>query len=98
SCHGAHQVLPKENPLSRVSDQNRLATCQACHPKANANFVSYDPHANRHVREQGQLLFFTGKFMDFLLLGVFSVFGLHTVLWFVRSLRAMRERRGTPRH
>ncbi|HEX4884825.1 MAG TPA: cytochrome c3 family protein [Casimicrobiaceae bacterium] len=96
SCHGAHQVLPKDNPLSKVSDRNRVATCQGCHPKANVNFASYDPHANRHVRERGQLLFFTGKFMDLLLLGVFSVFGVHTVLWFVRSLKAVRERRNQP--
>ena len=96
SCHGAHQVLPADNPLSKVSAQNRLATCQECHPKANANFVSYDPHANRHVREKGQLLFFTGKFMDLLLLGVFSVFGVHTILWFVRSMKAVRERRNAP--
>lgn len=96
SCHGAHQVLPKDNPLSKVSDKNRVATCQSCHPKANANFASYDPHANRHVRKSGQLLYFTGKFMDFLLLGVFAVFGAHTILWFVRSLRAMRERRAPP--
>jgi len=95
SCHGAHSVLPKDNPLSKVSAQNRVATCQQCHPKANANFASYDPHANRHSRASGQLLFFTGKFMDILLLGVFSVFGVHTLLWFVRSLKAMRER-GTP--
>jgi hypothetical protein len=56
----------------------------------------YEPHANRHRREDGELLFFTGKFMDFLLLGVFSVFGLHTLLWFPRSLKALRERRGQP--
>lgn len=96
SCHGGHTVLPKDNPASKVSVQNRLATCQQCHPKANANFVSFDPHANKHSPERGQVLFFAGKFMDFLLLGVFSVFGLHTLLWFVRSLKAMRERRGTP--
>ena len=93
SCHGAHQVLPKDNPLSKVSAQNRLATCQACHPKANANFVSFDPHANKHSRERGQLLFFTNKFMEILLLGVFAFFGLHTALWFFRSLKAVRERR-----
>jgi hypothetical protein len=92
SCHGAHAVLPADNPLSKVSAQNRVATCQQCHPKANVNFASYDPHANRHSRERGQLLFFTGKFMDLLLLGVFSVFGIHTVLWFIRSLKALRER------
>jgi cytochrome c553 len=93
SCHGAHQVLPKDNPLSKVSAQNRLATCQGCHPKANASFVSFDPHANKHSRERGQLLFFTNKFMGLLLLAVFAFFGLHTLLWFFRSLRAVRERR-----
>jgi cytochrome c553 len=93
SCHGAHQVLPKDNPLSKISAQNRLATCQECHPKANANFVSFDPHANKHRRAGGQLLFFTNKFMELLLLGVFSFFGLHTLLWFFRSLKAVRERR-----
>lgn len=93
SCHGAHTVLPKDNPLSKVSAQNRVATCQTCHPKANANFAMYDPHPNRHKRAAGQLLFFTGKFMDYLLLGVFTFFGAHTLLWFLRSLKAVRERR-----
>ncbi len=97
SCHGAHEVLPKDNPLSKVSAQNRLATCQQCHPKANANFVSFDPHANKHSRERGQLLFFTGKFMDLLLLGVFVFFGAHTLLWFFRSLKAVKERRAQGR-
>lgn len=96
SCHGAHQVLPADNPLSKVSAQNRVATCQACHPKANVNFASYDPHANRHSRASGELLFFTGKFMDLLLLGVFVVFGVHTLLWLYRSLKVMRQRRGPP--
>jgi hypothetical protein len=31
--------------------------------------------------------------MEILLLGVFAFFGLHTLLWFVRSLKAVRERR-----
>lgn len=95
SCHGAHSVLPKDDPLSKVSAANRVATCQQCHPKANVNFASYDPHANRHSPERGQLLYYIGRFMDLLLLGVFSVFGVHTLLWFFRSLKAMRER-GTP--
>lgn len=96
SCHGAHAVLPKDNPLSKVSASNRVATCQACHPKANANFASYDPHADRHSYKDGPLLYVTGKFMDLLLLGVFSVFGVHTGLWLYRSLKTMRERSRTP--
>ena len=93
SCHGAHSVLPASDPLSKVSAQNRLATCQTCHAKANANFAQYDPHPNRHKREAGQLLYFTGLFMDVLLAGVFAFFGAHTLLWFLRSLRVVRERR-----
>jgi len=99
SCHGAHDVLPASNPASKVSPQNRLATCQQCHPKANANFVSYDPHANKHSAERGVTLFVASKFMDLLLLGVFAFFGAHTLLWFFRSLKAVRERRGrTEKH
>jgi hypothetical protein len=96
SCHGAHEVLPASNPASKVSAQNRLATCRTCHAQANENFVQYDPHANRRVRE-AWLLFYTGKFMDFLLLGVFAFFGLHTLLWFYRSLKVVRERRARER-
>jgi hypothetical protein len=97
SCHGAHEVLPASDPLSKVSAQNRLATCQQCHAAANANFVQYDPHPNRHKRESGQLLFYTGRFMDLLLIGVFAFFGVHTALWFFRSLAAVRERRAKAR-
>jgi hypothetical protein len=31
--------------------------------------------------------------MDWLLIGVFGFFGLHTLLWFVRSLRVWLARR-----
>ncbi len=34
SCHGAHDILPASNPASKVSAQNRLQTCQECHPGA----------------------------------------------------------------
>ncbi len=97
SCHGAHEVLPASNPKSKVSPQNRLATCQQCHPKATANFVSFDPHANKHSSERGITLFVASKFMELLLLGVFAFFGAHTLLWFFRSLKAVKERKAQER-
>ena len=45
-CHGHHDVLPPSNPASRLSKTNILATCQQCHPDANAGFTEYKPHAN----------------------------------------------------
>ncbi len=93
ACHGAHDVLPATDPASRVSAANRVDTCRACHPKANVNFVQFDPHANRHDKERSPLFYYMGLFMDVLLAGVFVFFGVHTVLWFVRSRRAVREKR-----
>ncbi len=87
SCHGAHEVLPASNPASTVSAQNRLATCQKCHAGASANFASFDPHANRHDKARNPLYYYAALFMEFLLYGVFSFFGIHTVFWLYRELR-----------
>jgi hypothetical protein len=87
SCHGAHDVLPASNPASKVSAQNRVATCAACHPGATANFASFDPHANRHDKARSPLYYYSAKFMEVLLIGVFAFFGVHTVLWLGRELR-----------
>jgi nitrate/TMAO reductase-like tetraheme cytochrome c subunit len=87
SCHGAHEVLPASNPASMVSPQNRLATCQKCHAGAGANFASFDPHANRHDKTRNPLYYYAALFMELLLFGVFSFFGIHTVFWLYRELR-----------
>jgi Cytochrome c3 len=91
-CHGPHDILPASNPKSMVSPERRLATCQQCHPTANANFARYDPHADPHDRERNPGLYGATLFMKALLGGVFAFFGIHTLLWFPRSLQARRER------
>jgi len=93
SCHGSHEILPASESASMVSPENRVATCRQCHRAANANFALYTPHGNAHDRDKFPLLFYTKKSMDWLLIGVFAFFGIHTTFWFVRSLRAVRERR-----
>lgn len=94
SCHGAHEVLPASNPRSMISKENRVSTCRACHAGANANFAAYKPHGNAHDREGEPLLFWTRQLMVWLLFGVFSFFGLHTLLWLLRSLKEVRSRGG----
>jgi hypothetical protein len=99
SCHGAHEVLPASNPASKVSKQNRLATCQQCHAGASANFASFDPHANRHDRERDPIYYYAAKFMEILLFGVFAFFGIHTAFWFYREAREKFSRgNGNERH
>ncbi len=87
SCHGAHDVRPASDPLSKVSAQNRLTTCQQCHAGASAGFASFDPHANRHDKARNPLYYYAAMFMELLLFGVFSFFGIHTMFWFYRELR-----------
>jgi hypothetical protein len=91
-CHGAHDILPASNPASTISPQRRLSTCQQCHPAANANFALYDPHADPHDRGRNPMLYYTSLFMKVLLGSVFLFFGIHTLLWFPRSLQVRRER------
>jgi hypothetical protein len=63
-----------------------VSTCQKCHAGATASFAKYDPHADREDRARNPLLFYAAMFMEALLAGVFLFFGLHTALWFSRSV------------
>lgn len=93
ACHGAHDVRPASDPLSKVSAENRLATCRNCHANAGPKFASWDPHPQPANKERSAILYYTSIFMQVLLAGVFIFFGLHTVLWAYRSLRAALARR-----
>lgn len=99
-CHGAHDILPAGDPRSRVNAANLVATCRACHPEANANFVKYAPHVDPGNRARNPAYYYAARFMTALLVGVFGFFGLHTTLWGIRSLVAKargRRRRPGPR-
>jgi len=85
-CHGHHDVLPPSNPASRLSADNVVTTCQQCHANATASFARYIPHANPLDRENYPSLYWTFVFMTTLLIGVFAFFGLHTLLWLLRSV------------
>jgi hypothetical protein len=86
-CHGAHDIYAKRDARSTVSSARLVATCGKCHPGSNASFTRYDPHADRHNRARNPLLFYTSTFMQALLIGVFSFFGIHTTLWASRYVK-----------
>jgi len=90
-CHGAHDIVPQSDARSTVSPARLVQTCGRCHSGATASFVRYDPHADRHDKARNSSLYFAAQFMNWLLLGVFAFFGLHTVLWLQRAIRAQRE-------
>jgi nitrate/TMAO reductase-like tetraheme cytochrome c subunit len=92
-CHGPHEILAANDPRSPVAPQNRARTCGKCHTGASASFALYDPHADPEKKARGAILYYTSMFMKLLLAGVFAFFGLHTALWFPRSLRARQKLR-----
>jgi nitrate/TMAO reductase-like tetraheme cytochrome c subunit len=96
SCHGSHEILPASNPASTISAKNRVKICQKCHAGASENFALWDPHANRHDAKRSFLYYWAAFFMEWLLIGVFSFFGVHTLLWFTRELLAKLARKAPP--
>jgi cytochrome b subunit of formate dehydrogenase len=85
-CHGYHDVLPAANPASHLSTNNIVATCAKCHPGATASFAKYVPHANQMDKANYPEFYYVFLFMTTLLASVFVFFGLHTLLWIVRSV------------
>ncbi len=92
-CHGAHEILAVTDPASSVAARHIVGTCQKCHTDANARFTGYLTHATHHDPKKYPVLYYAYWSMTFLLIGVFTFFGLHTVLWLPRSFRHMREHR-----
>jgi hypothetical protein len=102
-CHGAHEIYPDDDPRSTVHSANLVATCQECHEYARPAFVLYDSHPDVFNRQRNPWIFYSFWFMNTLLVGVLSVFGLHTVLWWVRLYIDRRRGvvhgpHGTPHH
>jgi nitrate/TMAO reductase-like tetraheme cytochrome c subunit len=86
-CHGNHRILPASDPASPIASANLVRTCGKCHPNASASFVKYDPHADKHNRERNAGLYAAATMMQALLFCTFGFFGVHTLLWLVRSLK-----------
>jgi len=95
-CHGAHGIYPAADPRSTVSQGQRLKTCQHCHTQATASFALFQPHADHSDRERYPYVYWSYHLMTALLIGTFTLFGVHTLLWIARlSIDALR---GTSRH
>jgi DnaJ-class molecular chaperone len=91
-CHGAHDILPQDDPASMIHADNLAETCSTCHPGAGPNFTMYFPHADYHDAEKYPGLYYVYLAMVILLSSVFIFFGIHTLLWFIRAHLEERSR------
>lgn len=85
-CHTPHHNLPANDPRSSIHPTNLAQTCGACHPGANASFLSFDPHADPRDPQRNLYVYLVWLGMTALLLGVFGFFGLHDLLWLQRAI------------
>jgi hypothetical protein len=89
-CHAPHAIYPTANPLSSVSEANRLATCRRCHTEATASFVGYRPHADPRDPARHPVLYAIWLALTVFLVLVTVVYLAHAVLV---SRRLLLERR-----
>ena len=85
-CHGAHEIRKLKDAESRLSAAHRAETCGRCHPGASGNFLKFDPHADHTNPARSPVLFWVYLTLLSFIFGTFGFFGLHSILWFVRSL------------
>ena len=93
-CHGSHTIQPASDPRSAVSPARIVTTCRQCHPDATRKFTEFQPHADPTNSARFPMLYYSWLFMTLLLVGTFSFFGLHTLLWLPRSFAERLGRRG----
>ena len=95
-CHGAHDILPPDDPESKLSPENREQTCAQCHPNANRKFVGFNPHLDPFDAKKNPLVNAVQLTLLTLLFSTFGFFGLHSLLWFIRGLVELLKH-GRPR-
>jgi cytochrome b subunit of formate dehydrogenase len=56
SCHGAHNILPSNDPRSTVNQANLVETCGKCHPGVTSHFVAAKVHVDMALsQDKGSL-------------------------------------------
>ncbi|MBI5017062.1 MAG: cytochrome c3 family protein [Deltaproteobacteria bacterium] len=91
-CHTAHSVLPAADPKSSVNPANLAKTCGTCHKDSTIGFAQFLPHADHKDKKEYPVLYYTFIAMTSLLVGTFSVFWFHTLLWWRRAYWAQTEK------
>src|SRR5688572_11027502 len=97
-CHGAHDVRRVDDPVSRMHADNRVGSCAKCHENATASFVKFEAHADHRDAARYPILHGVWIYFVVVMSSAFGFFGLHSVLWFFRSMIERVKKGPPPKH
>lgn len=92
-CHGSHAIYPEDHPASMVNIENRAKTCGQCHEGSTRLFSKFYSHGDHSDFTNYPVLAITFWAMTTLLVGTFSVFWLHSILWMIRGIADNKEKK-----
>ena len=96
-CHGAHDILPLTDPALPGVGRKPFGDLPQVPPVGRGQpGPGFDPHADHRDRARLPVLHWVYVVLMTFLIGTFAVFGMHSILWFVRELINVL-RHGRPR-
>ncbi len=94
SCHGIHDILPSNDPRSRVNKANLAVTCGKCHPGANENFTKGSVHLLVNAKDKDLLYYVTSGYIFLIILTIGGMFAHNALDFIKKSKKKLRVRRG----
>jgi hypothetical protein len=86
-CHRSHAIYRASDPRSSIAPANLLATCQKCHPEAEANFASITTGHFRTDRETSFLAYCIAQIYRILIPAVIGLMAAYVALDIIHRLR-----------
>jgi len=90
SCHGAHEILPPNDPDSWIYPTNIPKTCGKCHPEANANWAKGKIHVDASKKDAG-IIYYVANFFKWLTLLTLTGLAINIALDLYRRVRGHRK-------
>ncbi|TDA69808.1 MAG: hypothetical protein D9V47_04280 [Clostridia bacterium] len=87
SCHGSHDILPQDDPASRVARANIPQTCAQCHQTPQTNFAAGIEHFELAPEGPGMPMYYTFKFFTWLTILAMTLLIIHMELELYRRLK-----------
>jgi len=88
SCHGAHDILPYNDPRSSVHPNNLPQTCGKCHTGVGAQVTQGQIHSGTRPGMEHLAVAFVRRFYILLMILVLGGMFLHNCFDFFKKLRA----------